>query len=315
MRFAMHAVISFASSVFLVVEASATEYTWQGDDLVNPATWSDPDNWTPGGGPPGSSDTAIIADTAVPPHVTSSTTVGFVDVNADSITVLPGVTFTIAGESGLTIATGTFLDLSASARLQITGGGDHQVDGDVNLIGDYSTIEILDCDAGLYGVGRILSEIYEEAAINIEAGVTFTLILDTTPSPDEPFDVEGALEITGSGSFVNNGKVWANATGVLLIGETLASISGLGTWEASGDTDAILRFGGVDTGCGLTGRFVLKGGATFQFLGDADIQTTNSINTSNWCGTVDVAEGGSLTLDCDGSPTVISTDTVFDDGC
>jgi hypothetical protein len=233
MRFAMQIVTSFAAIVLLSVKASATEYTWQGDDLVNPTTWSDPDNWTPGGGPPGISDTAIIADTANPPGVTSSTTVGFVDINADGITVLTGVTFTIAGESGLSMAAGTFLDLNGSAKLQLTGGGDHLVDGQVNLNGSSSKIEILDFDSGFYGTGRILSDDSETAELNIEAGVTFTLILDTTPNPDEPFDLEGVLKITGLGSFVNNGKVDANITGVLEVSDTLASYSGLGTWQAS----------------------------------------------------------------------------------
>jgi hypothetical protein len=243
---------------------------------------------------PAAEDECLSVSSESTYFLTASATYGNLDIDG-TLVIEAGVVLTLDGESG-TCASGV-----------------HVIDGSVVLEGSGSTLRFIDTSQTVQGAGDIEGQ-NNAAKIEIESGISFTLMLDTAPNPDEPFDLEGTLQITGSGSFINDGKVHANATGVLKV--NVASISGLGTWEASESSSATLRFEFPDSGCGgLTGRFVLKDNAEFEFYGDADIQTTNAVSTSQWCGTVDVDGGGSLTLDCDGSPTVISTDTQYSGGC
>jgi hypothetical protein len=115
--------------------------------------------------------------------------------------------------------------LNIGGRLTLVGGGTSTVDGDgiVNLTGPTSELAFTRLPHIVQGLGQIVGK-HDDAKIMVASGLT--LISAIT--------IGGALQIQGDGSFVNNGRVCANSSGVLLVSAaSVQSSAGNGRWQST----------------------------------------------------------------------------------
>ncbi len=157
--------------------------TWEGDDLISPNSWSDPDNWDLGVTPGAGDDVVFGAGGDVDCDIDTG---GAVTVNSITIQVGYSSTISITSTTSLTITTdfeqneGTFNCSSATLNI----GGNFTLAGTSTFNGNSSTINI----TGDFTIG----------------GGSFT-------STSGNLSIAGDLDIAG-GFYHNNGTIILNGT-------------------------------------------------------------------------------------------------------
>jgi len=215
----LNTVLTIALAMFIisVTTASGTPYTWQGGTT----NWGTNTNWSPTGVPNGSGDTVTIGDQTNDPILDTSRTIGKVTIAAGGQLLIGANTLTTAAAldidsaSGGTSAGVLRLD-NASSQLTLTGAVTHEIDGEIRLEASGATVNITTNNSTFSGAGMINGQ-DDGAVIGIAEDQTLTNRLAT-------IGIVGALQITSSGKFHNQGIVEADYDG----GTLLIDVSGSG---------------------------------------------------------------------------------------
>jgi len=201
-------------------------------------------------------------------NVTGKLNAGSITINGSGVVAMDGVAslgdvnvngrLTVAG-----VVTASALDVHGSIDIEpdgvltLTGAGDQtsSVTGFVNLEGEGATLAFTTWSHTFSGQGGIRGR---DGGAVIDVGSGITLVNTGT--------IAGALTIQGAGTFVNQGAVDADTSGVLLLTvSTVGDSSGSGRWEAT-DAGATLRFSDpsgedIDAFGWMAGEFLLTAGA------------------------------------------------------
>jgi hypothetical protein len=181
---------------------------------------------------------------------------GLVDANGNA--------FTVTGNAGLQV-TGTLRFLDAGT-VEVSGGGNHVINGDFELEYPGSVFAITTADSSLTGSGNLIGE-DNEALVTIADNYTLT----------NEITMKGMLEITDAGvsadaTFDNRGTVEAERTGTLklsvnVVEDTAGGDSLDNRWKVT-NSAATLQFA-QETNASLDGDFTVSSGTL-------DIQRTVS---------------------------------------
>lgn len=209
-----------------------------------------------------------------------------------NICVGSGDTMTISGGLNadcVLVDTGGTIEIEASSTLTLTGPGPSSVDGDLVLRGSDSKLKFTGLDHTVTGSGKIKGR-DDEAQIEIAPGVTFT----------GDVKIVGHLQITGAGSFVNDGCVTADApAGALDLAVTGTIDDAAGAcWQVVGQ-DATLRF--LTKPARLDGDFTV-GEGTLRAGRDAPVDDIDVVTTGDLTHT-----GGKIVAGVDDSFTFNGT--------
>ncbi len=204
--------LTIALAMFIIDGATAqaqTTYYSNGD-----VTWTATDAWqtgscsgtAAGANYPQAGDTAIICtcDTVT---LDANATCANTTIQHDA-TIYDGdstYVLTITGSGGLEIESYGVLEFDGSGGVTLSGGGEHTVDGVIELKDTGADLTISASNAILRGSGEISGQ-HASAVISIGNGIELTSNLET-------IGITGYLEITGDGTFANQGRVYANSAG------------------------------------------------------------------------------------------------------
>ncbi|MCI0362944.1 MAG: hypothetical protein L0Y44_15565 [Phycisphaerales bacterium] len=294
----------------LAPTAQATNYV----SIVAPSgNWNSSSSWSPTG-VPGSGDTAtIVANDTI--NVTDSRSVdnvavsGELRINGGSLTV-PQVTVNSGGQ--LYVGDGS----DSGGTLTVSGAGAFLVVNQSNglvLVDQNSTLAFgTTCNIGTTGSGGILG-LHNDATIDLvpASGTTVTVTANAV--------IHGALTIeksgAGTGNFLNNLLVWADATnGTLKLDASLSGISdssggSCGRWgvEASGAAlqfDKTASIGGVSVGPGALVVNADLSAGVFKFMagGAVDINQIGEeacFSFDEFCGGSDCTPSSPICEDVD----------------
>ncbi len=266
-----------ALGIVMAGPVNATDYSWIG---AGSAAYHTAANWSPGGGPPGTTDKATIDPADPLPLNYLNPVLDDQDRSLGELVIGSGFKLTVTG-----------VKLTLEGNTQTFNG---------NLVLSNGTAIVKFTGATVTASGSSTTGIKGEnngAKIQIEGGDTLTSTML----------IQGHMAIetnggTGNGTFKNGstGIVRANAVGTLRFaaGLTLDDDASTSLWEAKSDSSAVLKFD--EDATNLIGKFVLCKDATFQFADGVDISTAG-------CFIVAAANGF---LDFLGTPGSFHTDDI-----
>ncbi|MDF3056520.1 MAG: autotransporter [Rariglobus sp.] len=291
-----------AAASLLPAIVSAADYSW--NTSTPNSAWSSAGNWTPGGGPPGSSDNVI-----------SPTLFGTVGLNTTSITVNnfsvnTSTAWSLVGLSGASSTTnfsiGGTLDKAGSGTLTIRNSGSGLVNFSVNAVNVSAGTLALGTGGALTG--------FTAGSLTMSGGTTNFLIGSSSGTAT----VTGAVDLGGTSTVNVRGATAAGTSGMLSVGSLVSSSStsivqvnpnssnpATGTLElknASGSATfaGVVRNGGTTTNV----MNVTKNGAGTQIFTGVNL----------YSGATTVNDGMLLINNATGSGTGTSVVTVNDGG-
>jgi hypothetical protein len=274
--------LTIACAVFMLTGATANAVTKVFQESVMDGTstyypWSENGNWTGGdGNAPAAGEEAEIPDGLTATVDSASDICGFVDIQGEGVV-------TIKADAKLT------LDGDGTARTSTIAE-----DARLYLEGSSSEMAVVDDSHTVSGAGAIVGQ-HDSALISVAASTTLTSQMDVT----------GHLEIAGSGSFSNQGKVYANvASGTLKISVSSVDDTDNGgtvsdsnyRWAVNASNAKLLFAVEPDPENGMQGDFYVHAGTveigTDPVEGDdIDVCTTGDL----------LHDGGSITAKIDDS--------------
>ena len=295
-------ILTLALDIFVLAGATAFGDTFYsrngGGNWNNTSAWSLSDctgGQPPAGDFPQAGDDAIVCGGDLIDVNTNST--------VDSLRIDDGEVdtgafdLTITDAAGLTIAANELLDVSGAGGVTLSGGGTHTVNGRIDLVAANSDLTISGSDATISGIGEVDGQ-NDGALISIASGKKLTSALNTAGT-----GITGALQITGDGSFTNNGIVNANDgsaasrdTLLIDVGGTLADGNNANRWRVAADA-AVLQFAStIGTLSELDGNFVMtSGNSSSKIIFDHTLTTNGKLVMS--VGVVDVNENVTMGKD------------------
>lgn len=249
------ALILSAGIVGMIAGTAGAQCTWQGDDVNNPTSWNDPDNWSCGHVPTSSDDVVIPPLPGINPSypiVDVTGTIQSLDVQEGTVQFTGGHDLTVTGalnvEDGGTIdinSGGSKLVVSGANSMDVDSGGaievsigtaqleltadssgtGHILDGSIALSVSGAILNISTNSVKFTGSGQLLGE-DAGAQIQIASGKTLTNAMNDASG----VGLGGVMQITGAGTFVNQGRV----TGQIVIASS--AFTNQGRVEADGGT-------------------------------------------------------------------------------
>ncbi|MCH7703004.1 MAG: hypothetical protein IID37_15080 [Planctomycetes bacterium] len=193
------------------------------------------------------------------------------------------VDVTTAAADSLNVESGATLNIQAGKKLTIddTAGSSTTIAGTLNLQGASSELAFIDNSQTIDGAGKIVGQ---HNAAKITVALSTTLTSDST--------IEGNLQITGLGDFVNTGTVQASVAGILAITAKSIEDDSTALWKISGSSGAILKINVSDpTSAVLDGDFEIFDDGKLE----VDSEGFTTTGTLDWRGgKIDVAIGSSV---------------------
>lgn len=200
--------------------------TWQGDDLVTPTNWNDPDNWDLGL-VPSTQDTAVIPNVANDPILATDVVVTGLTINASADVILNGNDLEVSG----TFSNSGTVRLIGNETLTLTQDIDS---GTFQYVGNGSstTRTIIDFGATDYYNLIINDTGGTPDTFQTNANLTLANNLNVTDSTlnistnANTLTVGGALTVDGGVFTATNGNIDANGTVTISSGTLTAPTTG-----------------------------------------------------------------------------------------
>jgi hypothetical protein len=285
-----------------------TTYSWVGP--VGNDLWSNANNWTPGGGPPQSADTAVIGASGYSVDINGTSGVGTLDLGfslfgtpiADTLTVDNGANFdvdaasnifsgTLASDTGGTLFfnfTGTFTNDSTLLVGQILSGAggnsNLEIDGSVTLSGS-GTLDLGQVSNSFQAASTGTIENFpstSDTLINTNNTITGGGLISVSTFDnqangfvDASQSEQFALQIS-SGTFTNEGLMTAESRSTLQLGQDGATRSLTNTGSVAIDSQGELAISGNFTVSGSGGIAIKGAGGDITSDGTAAATFTNT---------------------------------------
>ncbi len=214
--------LTIALAIF-IIDGTASATTFQEVTMDATSTyypWNESDNWT--AGIPAAGIQAVIPTGLTATVDTASDIAGYLDIQGTGAVVIQaGAKLTLDGDG-----TARTSSIAASARIYLEGSG--------------AELAVIDDDHTLLGYGKVVGQ-HDDARITVTAGETLTNYLAAVDPSTA--GITGHLEMSGAGSFTNQGIVNADTSGTLLVNVSgTLDDSSSGQWRASA-ASSLLEFG------------------------------------------------------------------------
>lgn len=255
--------------------ANAATYIW--DEGGGSTTWTDAANWDVGTNYPGfaANDVAIVPSTATYQPVLNvhldgtggRFCIASLNIQDDAIVKTGAFRMHICG-NGSSAATRLAIDdatggtlygilrVEAGGEVHLIGGGEHFNNGEIRLETSTSTLSIVDNNA-------ILSSSATPKGFVTGQDDAAEIDIDTVTLTSTDVTIRGHMNITGTGTFINGGRVEANNTAaadeLLIDVGTLDDTADINRWVVSTHENAHLRLNPT-TQNPMEGEFVVSNG-------------------------------------------------------